>query len=1042
MPAQIRPTRLDVTDRFPMVAFRIHADGGTKLAEVAIGADPALFTPEGARNRTAANFYSTKGNGAVRFAGDEASFTVPPEVLARFIGNEKLYYGLATAGEGGAMKVAVAPTAESPFIKITGLSGRSMARVRVLPNRQQRAAGYGGNGQAQLEWAGDAAMPGMTPVADGAAPATAANGAAPAAANGNAAVSVPYDDGFGPLPTPADMAPEATSVPAPQAQGYAGQRSRGLASDIDPESRGIEGPARSQESAASMLQARGLAAPNRDYDGASRFAASPAFDIGRAGTAIDRIVIHITDASTTSSTVSHFTRADADSSAHYLVAQDGEIIQFVAEADTAWHARGANRRSIGIEHVAIKAGGVDYPRADGTKQHFDALAPTDIQYCESAALVSSLCDTYGLTPDRTTIVGHREADTKTSHTSCPDGNWNWDHFMDLVTTRYCAAQPQSPAYSLAHGAALGAATAWTVNWDEVELIPQPTNFSCWAAAGAMLIGWRDRVSLTPETIGSICSRATTAGLDPAQVTTFGDELGLLAEPPVSYSVEGFRDLIATQGPLWIAEALPGTLHAIIVTGIYSDGTTTYVRIADPWDRAVGAPGAPGAYANTHTTGSRYIMRYEDFHAQYEAAINGDPPNRQVLHSGNPNGLVPNSGQTVPPPGYAMSADDMVKDLSPAKDAVLLPAPPAPRARAMSGAEAAIAIGGFLLETIRDSSGDVTWEVDQFRERKHPNDVAPATPPTYQDAPTIRLDQWPVSGGLADDISAWFAIDWQYGGTSLGNVRITNIGTNDAIGWSLHVRAQIMDDNILYPPNDCAALRVRLHYRFSRGIGSDWIAITDVHLYGDGTHEVASHWVQTETLAPGDGTPIRANAMTGLETAAAIAQLGGTALQLVGGQAISSPSWLQTWHPDGVAPAGAREWRQQRASLKNTPWATGPLDRMTAGFQVTWEHDGRSIRNIFFFPSVNTALLNDIEVSVHVIPRPALASNAFVPLSPLVATIDLQFNYRFIHKIDDDENAIHRMKIYGDGGVWQNEEPEWIDINRGDTFGLPLPGRRG
>ena len=101
----------------------------------------------------------------VPFAGDEANFFVPPEVLARFIGNERLYFGVATAGQGGAMKVAVTPTESSPYISIKGLSGRSLARVRVIPNRQQRAAGYGRNSQAQLEWAGDTAAPGMTPVA-------------------------------------------------------------------------------------------------------------------------------------------------------------------------------------------------------------------------------------------------------------------------------------------------------------------------------------------------------------------------------------------------------------------------------------------------------------------------------------------------------------------------------------------------------------------------------------------------------------------------------------------------------------------------------------------------------------------------------------------------------------------------------------------------------------------------------------------------------------------------------------------------------------
>ena len=197
--------------------------------------------------------------------------------------------------------------------------------------------------------------------------------------------------------------------------------------------------------------------PTTDYPSAARFVASPAFTAGRSGQTIDRIVIHITDAPTTSSTVNHFTAPGAQASAHYLVGQDGEVVQFVSEADTAWHARGVNSRSVGIEHVAIKQGGVDYPRPNGTKQHFDHLPPTDTQYCESAALVSYLCDKYGLTPDRTTIIGHREADPSTNHTSCPDGAWNWDHFMDLVTNRHCARAAGRRRGARAIAASAGAA---------------------------------------------------------------------------------------------------------------------------------------------------------------------------------------------------------------------------------------------------------------------------------------------------------------------------------------------------------------------------------------------------------------------------------------------------------------------------------------------------------------------------------------------------------------------------------------------------------
>jgi N-acetyl-anhydromuramyl-L-alanine amidase AmpD/V8-like Glu-specific endopeptidase len=392
MPAQIRPTRLDVTDRFPMVGFRIRSDGGPSQAEVAIATDPDLFTPDHKKDRTAANFYSTRGNGGVRFQGTEAGYTVPPEILARFIGNEKLYFGLATAGDGGPMKVAVRPNATSPYISIKGLSGRSMSRVRVLPNRQQRSAGYKRNVQEQLEWAGDAPAPGMSPVANGAAP-----DAIPTAAKPNGAAEPShYDDGFGPLPD-----------------------------------------AQSETANKGVAQAHGLAAPSPEYPGASRFVQSPAHYDGRRGQSIDRIVIHITDAPSTSSTVNTFSQPGAKVSAHYLVAQDGEVIQFVSEADGAWHSGDFDFRSIGIEHVAVKQGGVSYPRGDGTMQHFDYMPPTDEQYSASAALVAYLCDKYDLTPDRTTIIGHNQAaPNNANRRGCPDSAWDWTHYMALVENQH------------------------------------------------------------------------------------------------------------------------------------------------------------------------------------------------------------------------------------------------------------------------------------------------------------------------------------------------------------------------------------------------------------------------------------------------------------------------------------------------------------------------------------------------------------------------------------------------------------------------------
>jgi N-acetyl-anhydromuramyl-L-alanine amidase AmpD len=1272
MPAQIQPTRIDVTDRFPMLAFKVKADQNVSQAEIAIGVDPTLFTADGKKNRTAANFYSTHGNGGMKFDRGLAGYTVPPEVLARFIGNKKLYFGLATAESGGAMKVVVAPSATSPYINIDGLSGRSMARVRVLPSRQQRAAGYIANAKGQLEWAGDTAEPGMTKLG---------NGAAPAADASKIPVAAHYDDGFGPMPGEHQSpAPGTNPAAAPKAQS--------------------------------------LAAPAPDYPRAVRFVESPAKNAGRNGTTIDRIVIHITDAPTTSSTVETFKAPGAQASAHYLVGPDGEVVQFVPEADISWHAgdRDMNRRSIGIEHVAVKRGGATYG-----KTHYPYQPPTDTEYCESAALVAYLCDKYGITPDRNSIIGHYEVKHDPNRKFDPDGAWNWDHYMDLVTNRYCAAQPaEEPAatqaldartlngsgqHRLAQAMVVGADdiaevrkyagpwvkvfqwsvpakirhaieargfkvqtlsdavgdlnldrfpvkitrfpsgwdaprllqhflrninnfinttlcefipyddvdtqklasadptgtvmkidmfgpdnaaivisaktehsyyfstinTPWSgdhpvsghrqfgytvqkdgstefftrgadratlgfpgtehiiflggektwegfqdrmaafindqggsatvvepfskrfdaeavlrvyghyetsgsasaqslaspsfsVNWDDVELIPQPTNFSCWAASGAMLVGWRDQVSLTPDAVASTCSRSTAKGLLTDDNSKFAAEMGFIAVPPVCYTEDGFRALLEQNGPLWVSEGVPPNLHAIIVTGMYSDGDHTYVRIADPWDRAVGTPGKPGAYAPTHISGSRYIMTWDDFTTQYEAAMTGNPPNRQILHTGNPNRLTSNTGQTTPPPGYAQSyapkapqarkmpaargldasqsftlnwddvqqmaqptnvscwatsasmvlgwrdnmsltvegiaakaglttatgldpahvgqfAQDMGMKAEPPQsytadafrqllmsngplwvgaavpglhaivvtglygdgtdiyvritdpwdrdigkpgapgayadthatgsryimrwadfvaeyeraatnfnsvnlqilhcggtfghtanvgpdtpagyamaadaeisggqyadsDVTLCPAPP-PQARAMDVASLVATIGGIAPQILSDNSGDVSWELDQLRGIKHPGDKAPDKPAAFLDAPTIKLDDWPKLAlyGI-DDIYAWFTVGWQYNGKSLGNVRIGNIGTNDAKGMKLKVRAQIMDDNVLYAPGGIAALRIRLHYRFSRLVGDDILALTELQLFADGTHQRDSKWLQKSTI---------------------------------------------------------------------------------------------------------------------------------------------------------------------------------------------------
>ncbi|KAB2851154.1 MAG: DUF2272 domain-containing protein, partial [Hyphomicrobiaceae bacterium] len=74
----------------------------------------------------------------------------------------------------------------------------------------------------------------------------------------------------------------------------------------------------------------------------------------RDGTKIDHIVIHYTTSRNIEGSISHFKTGSPRTSAHYIVCQDGVLVQMVPDAERAWHAGNSNinARSIGIEHVA------------------------------------------------------------------------------------------------------------------------------------------------------------------------------------------------------------------------------------------------------------------------------------------------------------------------------------------------------------------------------------------------------------------------------------------------------------------------------------------------------------------------------------------------------------------------------------------------------------------------------------------------------------------------------------------------------------------
>ena len=113
------------------------------------------------------------------------------------------------------------------------------------------------------------------------------------------------------------------------------------------------------------------------------------------------LVLHYTGMVDAASAIDRLTDPEAKVSAHYLVAEDGQILRMVAEDKRAWHAgvshwRGhdaINSSSIGIEIVnpGHEFGYRPFPEAQ-----IDALVP----------LVAEIIDRYGIT--RGNVVGHSD----------------------------------------------------------------------------------------------------------------------------------------------------------------------------------------------------------------------------------------------------------------------------------------------------------------------------------------------------------------------------------------------------------------------------------------------------------------------------------------------------------------------------------------------------------------------------------------------------------------------------------------------------------
>jgi N-acetylmuramoyl-L-alanine amidase len=100
----------------------------------------------------------------------------------------------------------------------------------------------------------------------------------------------------------------------------------------------------------------------------------------RGNAKVDTLILHYTGMKTAAEALDRLCDPAAEVSAHYLIDEDGTIVQLVAEADRAWHAgvsswRGhtdINSRSVGIEIVNP---GHEWGYRDFTEDQYTSLIP-------------------------------------------------------------------------------------------------------------------------------------------------------------------------------------------------------------------------------------------------------------------------------------------------------------------------------------------------------------------------------------------------------------------------------------------------------------------------------------------------------------------------------------------------------------------------------------------------------------------------------------------------------------------------------------------
>lgn len=143
---------------------------------------------------------------------------------------------------------------------------------------------------------------------------------------------------------------------------------------------------------------------------------------------------------------------------------------------------------------------------------------------------------------------------------------------------------------------------------------------CWAAATAMLLNWKVPGLHTMQSIATqggpefvtlynnAMHDASPSEIMPDQETRLYTKLSLVVVSGVSPTINGWRNLLASKGPLHVTikpNGSGGMLHGVLITGLVGDGTA----------------GGTDIFYNDPATGTQVQKKVADFVALYDGAAN-------------------------------------------------------------------------------------------------------------------------------------------------------------------------------------------------------------------------------------------------------------------------------------------------------------------------------------------------------------------------------------------------------------------------------------